>query len=221
MSAAALPRFDFDTVFDGDGGVAYEPPRIKRTYTADEVEAVKHLAFREGERSTVAAAEAKVALALKEIAQAVSRALPTLAEVAHEHKAGCAELSLVCARKIADAALEAFPEAPAAAALQTLVREVEAAPRLVVRTGAEAVDRVREALERVSADAGLPGQITVKAEPGAARAAFVFDWGDGKAAFDPEAAAARVHEALQAALAAEGLHGEPIQPPPARAAEED
>ena len=205
-----LQRFDFGTVFDGDGGVAYAPPRVKRTFTADEVEAIKQQAFREGERSTVAAAEAKAALALKEIAQAVARAMPALAEIAHAHKEGCAELSFACARKIADAALDAFPEAPAAAALQALVREVEAAPRLIVRTGAEQVDRVREALERVSADAGLPGQITVKAEPGAARAAFVFDWGDGKAAFDPDAAAARVHEALTAALAAEGLHGEPI-----------
>ena len=205
-----LARFDFGTVFDGDGGVAYAPPRPKRSYSPEEVEAIKQQAFREGERSTVAAAEAKAALALKEIAQAVARAMPALAEVAHEHKAGCADLSLTCARKIADAALDAFPEAPVAAALQSLVREVEAAPRLVVRTGAEDVDRMREALERVSADAGLPAQITVKAEPGAARAAFVFDWGDGKAAFDPDAAAARVHEALQAALAAEGLHGDPI-----------
>jgi flagellar assembly protein FliH len=209
-TAQPLQRFDFGTVFDGDGGVAHAPPRPKRIFTVDEVEAIKQHAFREGERSTVAAAEAKSALALKEIAQAVGRAMPALAEVAHEHKAGCADLSLACARKIADAALDAFPEAPAAAALQSLVREVEAAPRLIVRTAAEAVDRVREALERVSADAGLPGQITVKAEPGAARAAFVFDWGDGKAAFDPEAAAGRVGEALAAALAAEGLHGDPI-----------
>ena len=209
-SEPALRRFDFGTVFDGDGGVAHAPPRVKRVFTADEVEAIKQQAYREGERSTVAAAEAKAALALKEIAQAVGRALPALAEVAHEHKAGCADLSLTCARKIADAALDAFPEAPAAAALRSLVREVEAAPRLIVRSGAEQVDRLREALERVSADAGLPGQITVKAEPGLTRAAFVFDWGDGKAAFDPEAAAARVHEALQAALAAEGLHGDPI-----------
>ena len=209
-SQPALRRFDFDTVFDGDGGVASAPPRVKRVFTADEVEAIRQQSFREGERSTVAAAEAKAALALKEIAQAVGRAMPALAEVAHEHKAGCADLSLTCARKIADAALDAFPDAPAAAALQSLVREVEAAPRLIVRTGAEQVDRVREALERVSADAGLPGQITVKGEPGQTRAAFVFDWGDGKAAFDPEAAAARVHEALQAALAAEGLHGDPI-----------
>ena len=43
-------------------------------------------------------------------------------------------------------------------------------------------------------------------------AAFVLDWGDGRAAFDPEQAAARVAEALSTALAAEGLHAEPLIP---------
>jgi flagellar assembly protein FliH len=44
------------------------------------------------------------------------------------------------------------------------------------------------------------------------RAAFVLDGGDGRAAFDPNAAAARVAEALEAALAAEGLHGDALTP---------
>jgi flagellar assembly protein FliH len=70
--------------------------------------------------------------------------------------------------------------------------------------------RLRTALEQVAENAGLTGQVTVKAEPGMARAAFVFDWGDGRAVYDPEAAIARITDALNAALAAEGLHGDPI-----------
>ena len=44
------------------------------------------------------------------------------------------------------------------------------------------------------------------------RAAFVLEWGDGSAAFDPAGAAARVAEALEGALAAEGLHAEALAP---------
>jgi flagellar assembly protein FliH len=40
--------------------------------------------------------------------------------------------------------------------------------------------------------------------------AFTLDFGDGAGGFDPAAAAQRVTEALQAALAAEGLHGEAL-----------
>ncbi|HWU15972.1 MAG TPA: flagellar assembly protein FliH, partial [Caulobacter sp.] len=43
-------------------------------------------------------------------------------------------------------------------------------------------------------------------------AAFVLDWGDGRAAFNPDDAAARVTQALEAAIAAEGLHAEPLAP---------
>ena len=67
----------------------------------------------------------------------------------------------------------------------------------------------KSALAEAAERAGFAGQIVLKAEPGRARAAFVFDWGEGRAAFDPEAAAAeRVATALEAALAAEGLHAE-------------
>jgi flagellar assembly protein FliH len=68
-------------------------------------------------------------------------------------------------------------------------------------------------LEEVALSAGFAGQVTVKTDAGMTRAAFTFDWGDGKAAFDPEAAAARVVEAVSAALAAEGLHGDPLSRP--------
>ena len=56
----------------------------------------------------------------------------------------------------------------------------------------------------------IGGQIVARADPDLPRAAFTLDWGDGRAAFDPEAAAARVAAALDAALAAEGLHGEAL-----------
>ena len=60
---------------------------------------------------------------------------------------------------------------------------------------------------------GYPGQILVKASSSMGPASFIYDWGDGRAAFDPEAAAGRVAEALHTALAAEGLHAEPLLPP--------
>jgi flagellar assembly protein FliH len=208
-----LQKFAFDTIFDDAGAIEAAPAPIKRMYTAAEVEAARQAGYAAGERSALVKAEAAHAGALREVAGALGGALAALAEVAHEHKAGCAALSLAAARAIADAALDAFPDAPAAAALQTLIHEVESAPRLIVRTGADDPERLAKALEQVAANAGLPGQVTVKPEPGMTRAAFVFDWGDGKAAFDPDAALARVTEALHAALVAEGLHGDPIPLP--------
>jgi flagellar assembly protein FliH len=204
-----LRRFNFDTVFDDVGTVIAQAPRPKRNFTPEEVEAIRQQAYREGEASaTVRAAEAQ-AHALAQIAAHAGQALSALARVAHNHREGSAELALACARAIADAALERFPTAPLEVALQVLAAEIEAAPRLVVRTGSQDPE-IAQKLEDLARDAGFPGHIVVKPEPGTAAAAFVLDWSDGKAAYDPEAAARRVAETIAEALEAEGLHAEPL-----------
>lgn len=210
-SAPTTPRrFSFDTVFDDAGGIASAPAPRKRLFTPEEVEQIRAAAYAEGERSAVARAEAAAADALANVATAARAALSALTVVAHAHRSGSAELALVAARKIADASLELFPDAPVAAALEALAREVEAQPRLMVRVAPNMEERVQAALQHTADAIGYPGQIVARADPGMPPAAFVLDWGDGKAAFDPEAAAARVGEALDAALAAEGLHAEPL-----------
>jgi flagellar assembly protein FliH len=154
--------------------------------------------------------EAQTARALSELADAARAALPTLAEAAHLHRTGAAELALACARQIADAACDRFPEAPLQAALAALAREVEATPRLTLRAQPALLQRLQAALAETAEAIGYPGQILARAEPSLAPAAFVLEWGDGSAAFDPAGAAARVAEALEGALAAEGLHAEAL-----------
>lgn len=207
-------KFGFDTVFDQAGHVAYAPPQPKRVFTPAEVEQVRAAAYAEGERSAAARAAEAQAAALGEIAAAARAALGALADAAHRHRAGAAELALAAAKVIAGAALDRFPDAPVAAALETLAREVEAAPRLMTRCAPDMVEATQAVLDQTALACGFPGQILVKADPTQPRAAFVLDWGDGRAAFDPVEAEARVAEALRTALAAEGLHAEPLIPTP-------
>jgi flagellar assembly protein FliH len=210
MAGSAPRPFTFDTIFDGDRVIA--PPKPKRHFSAEEVEAARAQGFAEGERSVVARAETDAARAMGEIAAAARAAMGYLAEIAHGHRTESARLALACARKIADAALDSFPERPAAEALEVLGRELQAQPRLVVRVTPAEAERTEAALRQVADNIGLTGQIVVKAEPALPRAAFIYDWGEGRAAFDPQAAAAKVAAALETALAAEGLHGDPLAP---------
>lgn len=212
MTQPTHQRFEFDTVFDGAGDVTFETPRPKRLFPAEEVEQLRAEAFAAGERKALASMKALQAQALAGIGHAVNGALPTLATVAHDHRTQSAALALACARAIADAALTRFPEAPIQAAMESLVREIEAAPRLVVSAAAEMVEGLQEILDETARAIGYAGAVQVRATPGMAPAAFTLDFGDGSAAFDPEAAAARVSAVLDAALAAEGLHAEPLTP---------
>jgi flagellar assembly protein FliH len=209
----AEPRkFTFDTVFDEAGG-ATGGAVYKRLYTADEAEKLAAAARAEGETLALRRAQSHIAKALAELAECAKAALPTLAAAAHEHRVGAAELALAAARKIADAACDRFPEAPLQAALAALSREVEASPKLILFAKPDLLEALRAALKETADAIGYPGAIIVKPDPSQARAAFVLDWGDGSAAFDPAEAAARVAEALEGALAAEGLHAEALMSP--------
>ena len=212
MAGSEPRKFFFDTVFDAAGDVAQAaPPRPKRSYTAEEVDKIRSSAYADGQQAQRMAAETLQAQALRELADAARQALPTLAEVAHRHRASSAELALACARSIADAALDRFPEAPVRAALETLAREIEAAPRLVMTVRADLLDALEPVVAETAQAIGYAGQVQLRAG-GMAGAAFTLDFGDGAAAFDPAAAAERVQAALAAALAAEGLHAEPLIP---------
>lgn len=212
MSASPLPKFSFDTEFAADGAVAYQAPRPKRAYLPDEVEKIRRDARAEGENAGLTSVAAAHAQALGEIAAACQQALPRLAEVAHAHRLGSAALALACGRAIADAALTRFPQEPVRAALESLAREIEAQPRLVVSAEPALAHALETMLQETALAIGFEGAIQLRPEPGFNAHAFTLDFGDGSAAFDPAAAAARVALALEAALAAEGLHAEPLIP---------
>lgn len=208
----ALAKFGFDTEFDSTGSVSYAPPRPKRLFPADEVEQIRAAAHAEGERAALASVAAQQANALSEIAAACGQALPRLAEVAHDHRVGSANLALACARAIADAALEKFPEAPVLAALDSLAREIDAQPRLVVTADPALAEGLKATLDEAARGLGFEGAIVIKPDGDYGPHAFTLDFGDGQAAYDPTLAAERVTQALEAALAAEGLHAEPLIP---------
>lgn len=208
----ALVRFSFDTEFDAKGGVAFQAQRPKRLFPIEEVEQLREAARAEGERAAMASIAAQQANALSQIAAACAQALPRLAEVAHEHRQGSAALALACARAIADAALEKFPQAPVQAALESLAREIDAQPRLVVSADPQLAEALTGVLEDTARNMGFEGAVVIKPDGAFGPHAFTLDFGDGQAAFDPAQAAERVAQTLIAALAAEGLHAEPLIP---------
>ena len=206
------PRpFIFDTEFDGGGRVVrastYAP--VKRSYTAAEVEALVAQARLEGREAALAEVESIRAMAEAEIGRSLASSAQTLASVARAHREQAAELALVAARVLAAGALERFPLAAISSALEALGQEIDASPRLVIRAGG-LDEATRERIQALCADAGFTGQVAFRSEAMASAAAFELEWADGRAAFDPEAAAARMAEALSGALAAEAGHGETL-----------
>jgi flagellar assembly protein FliH len=203
--------FSFDTEFDDAGGVTpgsgFKP--AKRAYLPAEVDALVAQARLEGRETALAEVESLQAMALVTVGQAIAAAAPSLGAVAQAHREQSAELAMAAARVIAGAALDRFPAGPLLAALEALGSEIDATPRLVIR--AHGLDEaVKAQLQALCVDAGFSGLVAFRDGPGMAAAAFQLEWADGRADFDPAEAAARMGEALTAALAAEAGHAETI-----------
>lgn len=203
--------FAFDTEFDAAGGVvrSVEFRPMKRAYSPGEVEALVAEARTETRAATLAEIESVQAMALSSISQAMASAIPTLTQVAHQHREQSAELALTAARVVAGAALERFPEGPLRTALEALGQEIDASPRLVIRTS-DLTDESRARLERLCADAGFSGVVAFREEPNRPLSAFQLEWADGRAAFDADEAFTRMNDALRSALASEAGHAEPL-----------
>src|SRR5690606_32781126 len=134
-----------------------------------------------------------------------------LTRVAQSHREQAAELAMAAARVVAASALERFPHGPLQAALEALGQEIDASPRLVIRAAGLDED-TRARISQLCADAGFTGVAVFRDERGLPPAAFHLEWADGRAEFEPEAAFARMREALASALAAEAGHAETLTP---------
>lgn len=212
MTEPAVHRpFAFDTEFDA-AGVVVTPSDFrptKRSYAPAEVEALLAQARLEAREAALAEVESLQAMAVTAIGEAVTAGAPALTQLIQMHREQASHLALAAARVVAAAALDRFPDGPLQAALEALGQEIDATPRLVIRSvGLD--EAVQTRMTRLCADAGFSGLVAFREDPDLPVAAFQLEWADGRAAFDPEAAHARMAEALTSALAGEAGHAETL-----------
>ena len=205
--------FAFDTEFDASGVIVHASSfrPAKRSYAPLEVDALIAHARLEARTEALAESANVQAMALSAIGQALDAAIPALTLVSQAHREQAAELAMSAARVVAASALDRFPAAPLQASLEALGQEIDASPRLVIRTG-DLDDATRARIEQLCTDAGFSGVVAFRNEPAMPAAAFQLEWADGRAAFDPADAFARIGEALNSALAAEAGHAEALTP---------
>ncbi|MET0182003.1 MAG: hypothetical protein ABW199_03860 [Caulobacterales bacterium] len=194
-------KFAFDTEFAADGRIISDNSAALRRYTADEVEAERQAAYKRGAADAQAAAERESAAALKDLSMASTALLQTLALESTAMRNEAAQLAIIAARKIADAALEAFGEERALAAIEQAMDDLRHGPRLIVRTPARIAETIKPRIEAMAAEHNYEGAIVVRADPALKSGAVSIDWSDGVLKIDPVEIAARVEGLVSAMIA--------------------
>lgn len=192
--------FVFDTEFDAEGRVVqpsnWQPP--KRSYMPAEVEALIAQARLEGRQQALDEVEALRANALSVVAQTVAEAAGRVEAMIEQYRQQSAELAVVCGKALASSAMELYPRRPLEAAIEQLAEEIDASPRLLIRTyGLDAEARAQ--IEQMCEQSGFSGVVVFRDDV-AHPAAFSLEWSDGRAGFDPNEVEMRLRERIQAAL---------------------
>ncbi len=195
-----IRKYAFDTEFAPDGAIVKAAPQ---RLSPEEVEAACNAAYERGKQDAVAQAERQTAAALQALADAASAVLHRLDAESQAMRAEAANVAFAAARKIADAALEAFGDERAAAAIEASMDALRHQPRLLVKLSPEACDKLKPRIEEMCETHAYAGAVLVRPQEGLRAGEVSIDWSDGVVHLSPDDAAQRIQSLIDAALASQ------------------
>jgi flagellar assembly protein FliH len=153
-------KFTFDTSFDADdtGGGAGDSRR-RKSYTADEIEAIRTAAYEDGRRSGEVRAAEMMAAAVAQFAEAVRDALSVIDKDVEAIRADAAQLALAAATKLASGALAHAPDAEIADTLRVALHEAISETHVTVKAAPGLIHDLQEKLTEVAVQEGYEGRL--------------------------------------------------------------
>lgn len=196
---ANIRKYAFDTEFAPDGAIMKDAaPKL----TAEEIEAERAAAYERGKQDAVAQAERQAAAALQALADAASAVLTRLDVESQSMRAEAAHVAIAAARKIAGAALDAFGEERAVAAIEAAMDALRHQPRLLVKLSPESAEVLKPRISEMCQTHAYAGAVLVREQAGLGAGEVIIDWSDGVVSMNPDEAAERINTLVEAALAA-------------------
>ena len=190
-------KFTFDTYFDGGAGDGQAEARARKSYTLDEIEAIRREAREEGLRDGDVRATQAVAASISQVAAAVLSAIQAMDAEIETIRSEAAALAVAAAKSLAGAALNCTPEAEVTEALHAALHQAIGEPRVVVRTSPVLADRIQERANEIAAQEGYEGRMQFVADAGMRNADCRIEWRGGGI----ERAQATIEQALDDLMA--------------------
>ena len=191
------PKFLFEARFDGG---APPPPRVRRHFSADEVESSRKAAEKAGAEAGRAQAlrevEARAAAALEVLAREIGGAM---ADIRAAHEAAMRE-HLATATEIVRRLFPALSERAEFGEIENLLastlEHVANQPRVLVRLPAEVAGAIEPRLAEVARRAGFAGDVVTVADADLPGTRARVEWADGSAERDSARTWAEIDEVL-------------------------
>lgn len=170
-------------LFDLDFGPSSAPKPSSPAEILAQIEEAERKGFRDGfaaaEKEGIAATERRTAVAFEQIGGAIQQLAGSLAATQLKLETEAVELALTIARKLSTELILREPFAEIAALATECLRQLTAAPHVVVRVNDALHETARERLEEIAQSRGFEGRLVVVAEPEIAVGDCRIEWADG------------------------------------------
>jgi flagellar assembly protein FliH len=173
-------KFTFDTHFDGsDPRNEKSQVRSRKSYSAEEIDAMKHEAREEGRADGDVRANHAIAASIGQVAAAVFAAIEAMDGEIECIRAEAAGLAIMAAKKIAHAALASAPEAEIEEALRAALHQAIGEPRVAVTTSPLLARKIQERADEIAQHEGYEGRMQFVHDDGLTNADCRIEWRGG------------------------------------------
>lgn len=198
MQQPRTVKFNFDNVFGTKGAPPQTAtPRARSSYSADEVEAIRKDVFEQGKTETTAQASAAHAAALGALAQGLTAVIAEMDSTVLAMRQESAMVALQVGRKLAEAALGAFPLNEVEALVADCLHKLHREPRLVVRVSPACVEALRASIDALCQQHGYAGRVVILEEAALSGSDCHVEWADGGVERDLTAAYAEIEQSAE------------------------
>ena len=173
-------KFTFDTHFDGPNPRSEKSNvRSRKSYSAEEIDAMKQEAREEGRVAGDVLASHAIAASIGQVAAAVHAAIQAMDGEIELIRTEAASLAIMAAKKLAHAALAAAPEVEIEEALRVALHQAIGEPRVLVRTSPLLVPKIQERANEIAHHEGYEGRMQFVPDDGLANADCRIEWRGG------------------------------------------
>ena len=190
-------KYTFDTVFGDTEAAPASAPRPRSSYSSDEVERIRSETFAAGKADAEARASTLKADAISNIGEGLASLLQSVDTMEKSMREESVALALAVARKLAEAALNAFPLREIQDVVTDCLHKLHREPRLVVRVPAQMSDALQAEIHELADRHGFAGRIVVLPEPALCGADCRVEWAGGGLERDLSTNLAAIDEAVR------------------------
>jgi flagellar assembly protein FliH len=192
-------KFTFDTVFDDTRNIASDAAkaRQRRSLTEGEIDKLCAEARAEGMKAGEVRALEALEVAARDVTAAIDSALVKTTRHVEIIRAQSAEVAFAVARKVARAAVAAFPNAEVEAALRDAMHQAVGEPRILLRAAPAIAESLAPHIARIAHEEGYDGRVQISPDAALKGADCRVEWRGGGA----ERAEAAIDAALDELMA--------------------